>query len=1680
MKCIVLQALLLILFSAELRAQNQLNFLPVPSGLSGLSISGSGFIGTDSSGQTGLIGKNGKWLNKRRFSEIIGPVAGTYFAVASMGSSGKLSSGIIVGLNAWISSCPPEFSEPVFFVYRMDTLGKIQDSFRLSGREVSIQKAGLTCKLGFPESQLCLLPSRGNPVVLTEDWMPYKEFGMPGIAGRKSVSWRFFTQHDSIIASTYSDVLDSRANTRSFYYDEPDLSGIRSSIPGFSYYSISTDNPDLIVVYEKRKNPRYWVGNKIALQPSEGRKKPELWIQHKDGILCFMENEPVKRFDQVFRVWENDPTYSKMNTFLYTGGPGNYRLISAPALKPGIFPEQTSFLFSYFQQGINWGNDSSEAMRPENQKGDGLELLQEVASQFRNDFSKNGSLDPKRNIRANIIRPLMVLEKKGALVAIQNGHEFVLPPVQDTVTFLSRLRFMADPRHENKVFPVWDDFFESVRVLRPVMDAAKEAASNPELLKLPSRCIPAEFRSEGPFSPLHLLNGALYSEKGKRLPISGLVEAVLGTWENRLLIKILNNENYELRDASNQLLYSGNCGAYLQYGSGFLVGETEDQRSFLIFPKGKVLKKGKTCSSISVLFEENAYRLNSEIWKGSNARMVLPLFENSSQPMYFLDSAGTDEAGEEVYAQLMDGEGRTVMPGPLTKSYQGAFILLKNKTSSRQFPAPCFAPLDSMVASGKKMAWIFQDKSGVYIRLNGKNQRIPAEKVFVPAGAQKLFYGNDSGWFSITSNGKTTAIDRMPVPQMNRLDPDKSLIPMKTDPVCLAPELNRVPGGLSAPILFDPVTEKKTQLQAHPSLNFAFRLPDSYCPDQQKKWLVYPKFLTSILGDVLKNNSPFPYIQNPCLAADDEALQVLSRFRSPDQKEWNRLLYGITWLDDYLRPENDTLFPLLQLPHSAYNVVKNILMRGRSGLAVHFRNNKGELEAKKVSADQYYFSGNEAGCYAVKKESGLFEMFDNYGSLGQFKRIASPVKIGNQLQIVLAEKADGQVVGFYSENWRMFMFRPADYLQKVFPYLSSFHPTGIRTFLAKDTLINILPEESGKKNPFGYYQPEYDFSEKSHPVLKSAGLNGSIFNPFGLSDEAMRKSLQSEESALYLRLLEIKADGSQMHRRISLPAGYRVRPSNLGFVATGNADDFALFFQLDSMPQRSRKVKSWLFDAVSGKIFPLEGCSNPDLISLDDVKGLVNPLESYFYLNGKLTQLASVSPDIYGFRQDNDQLVAAMNPWTGFINKKGQQKISISCEGGSCSGEIVQFQSGFAALRKGDRLQYIDTTGKNPFSLTFACASDFTGDFAVVVDPQKIQNEAEQVQEESNEGVPADTMPLAEYYSMEMYWLHRSGKLIRFSPGKDESFELSLQTLKHNGVFSLIPKNEKIIVVDTSGKAKAILNDYILYEPEEYDPTQDKLLISENLFRVRKKENGEIGFCNTRGEMVIPCRFQRASSFINGIAAVSERDENGGGRYFYIDKNGKEIFAHLKFSLVFPFSEGLATALTKESGSVLLDSMGNIVAENLMNPEIRYQNGMASVSNPLEPDGKGYLNRRGQMVIPQEFSSGSDFSEGIAFVTDKSGKKFFIDHSGKRVAGMPEVAQAGRFSEGLCHVFLPEILLAIDRKTGKLQATKPAIVPKGYDLMTDKGYYLQEKSAAFSVWIKSDGQGKTDIKVLRR
>lgn len=172
--------------------------------------------------------------------------------------------------------------------------------------------------------------------------------------------------------------------------------------------------------------------------------------------------------------------------------------------------------------------------------------------------------------------------------------------------------------------------------------------------------------------------------------------------------------------------------------------------------------------------------------------------------------------------------------------------------------------------------------------------------------------------------------------------------------------------------------------------------------------------------------------------------------------------------------------------------------------------------------------------------------------------------------------------------------------------------------------------------------------------------------------------------------------------------------------------------------------------------------------------------------------------------------------------------------------------------------------------------------------------------------------------------------------------------------------------------------------------------------RLEPKRNGEtVGFEDDHGQFRISPTFDDARPFSDGMAAVKISDKWG-----FVDAAGK-LAIQPKFSNAYYFREGVGIAELKDFGDVLIDKAGRILATGFGFVDL-----VSEGRVPATRDGKnGYLDLRGNVVIPIVYDAGRSFSDGLAAV-EKSNKWGYVDRDGRTVIPFA-FDEAGQFGNGL-------------------------------------------------------------------
>ncbi len=176
--------------------------------------------------------------------------------------------------------------------------------------------------------------------------------------------------------------------------------------------------------------------------------------------------------------------------------------------------------------------------------------------------------------------------------------------------------------------------------------------------------------------------------------------------------------------------------------------------------------------------------------------------------------------------------------------------------------------------------------------------------------------------------------------------------------------------------------------------------------------------------------------------------------------------------------------------------------------------------------------------------------------------------------------------------------------------------------------------------------------------------------------------------------------------------------------------------------------------------------------------------------------------------------------------------------------------------------------------------------------------------------------------------------------------------------------------------------------------------------------DGQYGYINESGKVVIEPQFKYAGVFADGLACV--RTYEG---YGYINKRGKMVIDPI-FDDADDFSDGYAVVRIDEK-RYFINKHGDLVTTGYTELE-DFSEGLACV----EKDGKwGYVNTMGEIVISPQFYEARSFVNGFAMVrTEKYINSWtYIDKTGRSIIDLPLTSDSDNFSEGLAKISLYDI-----------------------------------------------------------
>ena len=179
------------------------------------------------------------------------------------------------------------------------------------------------------------------------------------------------------------------------------------------------------------------------------------------------------------------------------------------------------------------------------------------------------------------------------------------------------------------------------------------------------------------------------------------------------------------------------------------------------------------------------------------------------------------------------------------------------------------------------------------------------------------------------------------------------------------------------------------------------------------------------------------------------------------------------------------------------------------------------------------------------------------------------------------------------------------------------------------------------------------------------------------------------------------------------------------------------------------------------------------------------------------------------------------------------------------------------------------------------------------------------------------------------------------------------------------------------------------------------------------RKDDKCGFINKKGKLVIPMDYISADNFTQGKAPVC-RDI---GQCGYVNKLNMEVIP-FEYDKVTSFVNGVAN-VEKDGNWGAINTRGKIVIPIdyealgvLAGDKISACKIMPNINNAIRC---GYIDKKGNEVLPFKYIWTVDFSEGIGAVQGSDTRWYYIDENGENIFGKSYSIASG-FSEGLAEI----------------------------------------------------------------
>lgn len=243
---------------------------------------------------------------------------------------------------------------------------------------------------------------------------------------------------------------------------------------------------------------------------------------------------------------------------------------------------------------------------------------------------------------------------------------------------------------------------------------------------------------------------------------------------------------------------------------------------------------------------------------------------------------------------------------------------------------------------------------------------------------------------------------------------------------------------------------------------------------------------------------------------------------------------------------------------------------------------------------------------------------------------------------------------------------------------------------------------------------------------------------------------------------------------------------------------------------------------------------------------------------------------------------------------------------------------------------------------------------------------------------------------------------------------------------SIYRYSKELFCVVKSGKFGAINIDGAETIPCKYDSMG--LNVSEDRIAVMDAEH-RWGFINSKGELVVDCRYTFVHDYQEGLAAVMDSARGWG----FIDLNGNEVIP-LKYQFASSFYERFAYVMVNGKTG-FIDSKEHF----LIKPEYLFCNNFRNGFVIVQTERRSKIfNKKGKCVLSSRKYDDIDyFNYGLAAVEDRKGNCGYIDTTGKLIVPL-RYDYAEEFSCGLG-------MVELNNKCGYIDIYGKLLIPLKYD-----------------------------------